>query len=234
MDRTALVTGAAGLLGKEIALSLLKNSYYVVINYHESEFMAELTEREKKRILLIRSDVSKYDDVEKMSEEVFKRFNSIDVIINNAAITRDELLIKHKETDWLDVINVNLKGAFNCIKAFVPLMKEGGHIINISSYSGLKGKAGQVAYSASKAALIGLTKTAAKEFAHKNIRVNAIAPGYMASKMGILAQRAMREAIRESLLKTLCDPKEVAKFILYLIETKTITGQIFCLDSRIF
>jgi 3-oxoacyl-[acyl-carrier protein] reductase len=234
MNRTALVTGAAGLLGKEITTTLLKNSYNVVINYHESEYMAALMEYEENRYLLIKADVSKYDDVKEMSKEVHKRFDRLDVIINNAAITRDELLVKYKESDWEDVINVNLKGVFNCIKAFVPLMKEGGHIINISSYSGLKGKAGQVAYSASKAALIGLTKTAAKEFAHKNIRVNAIVPGYMASKMGILAQRAMQEAIRESLLKTLCDPKEVAKFILYLIETKTITGQIFCLDSRIF
>jgi 3-oxoacyl-[acyl-carrier protein] reductase len=234
MNRTALVTGAAGLLGKEITITLLKNSFNVVINYYKSEYTAALTDYKENRYLLIKADVSKSDDVKEMSKEVYKRFGRIDIIINNAAITRDELLIKYKESDWEDVINVNLKGAFNCIKTFVPLMKDGGHIINISSYSGLKGKAGQAAYSASKAALIGLTRTAAKEFAHKNIRVNAVVPGYMASNMGMLAQKAMQEAIEKSLLKTLCDPIEVAKFILYLIETKTITGQIFCLDNRIF
>lgn len=234
MDRTAVITGATGLLGKEITFSLFRNSYNVVINYLRSEEVAKsLAEMIGETSLLVRADISKFNDVKDMAELVYRRFGNIDVLINNAGITRDSLLLKFKEVDWDEIISVNLKGAFNCIRAFAPIMKDGGHIINISSYSGLKGKVGQVAYSSSKAALIGLTKSVAREFANRNIKVNAITPGYMPSKMGISAEKAMVMAKEESLLKTLSDPQEVSRFIIFLIGTKSITGQVFNLDSRI-
>ncbi len=128
---------------------------------------------------------------------------------------------------------VNIKGAFNLIKSFVPIMNNGGHIINISSYSGLKGKAGQAAYSASKAALLGLTKTAALELGSHGIKVNAVLPGYMATSMGRAAAGALKVAAFDSLLNTLSDPREVARFIAYLTTTDSITGQTFIFDSRI-
>jgi NAD(P)-dependent dehydrogenase (short-subunit alcohol dehydrogenase family) len=127
---------------------------------------------------------------------------------------------------------VNVKGAFNVMKACVPLMKNGGHVVNISSYSGLKGKKGQAAYSASKAALLGLTKTAACELAPGNIRVNAVMPGYMPTGMGTAAYDAVEQAKAESLLNCLSDPREMAQFIAWLVTTKTITGQTFVFDSR--
>lgn len=234
MDRTAVITGATGLLGKEITFCLFKNSYNVVINYFRSEDVAkDMAKTIGETALLVKADISKSNDVMEMAELVYRRFGNIDVLINNAAIARDSLLLKFKEVDWDEIISINLKGAFNCIKAFAPIMKDGGHIINISSYSGLKGKEGQVAYSSSKAALIGLTKSLAREFANRNIKVNAITPGYMPSKMGTSAEKAMLKAKEESLLKTLSDPQEVSRFIIYLIGTKNITGQVFCLDSRI-
>lgn len=234
MNRTAVITGSTGFLGKEIAFAFFRNSYNVVINYFESKQIAdEIVSVMGTKAFAIKADVSRFDEVRKMAEVVHKRYDSINVLINNAGITKDTLLIKYREDDWDRVINVNLKGVFNCIKAFAPFMGNGGHIINISSYSGLKGKAAQTAYSASKAALIGLTKTVAKELAEKNIKVNAVTPGYMPSKMGISAQRALIEAKQESLLKSLSDPKDVAGFIVYLSETEKITGQVFCLESRI-
>jgi 3-oxoacyl-[acyl-carrier protein] reductase len=234
MGRTAVVTGATGLLGRHVALAFFKNSYNVAINYLESEKQAkELLNLSENRIFNVRADVSNMNDVKDMANKIFMRFGNIDVLVNNAGITVDSLLIKYKEDDWDRVINVNLKGVFNCIKVFAPFMKRGGHIINISSYSGLKGREGQVAYSASKAALIGLTKTAAVEFSKNNIRVNVIAPGYMPSRMGVSAEVALKKAIRESLLEVLSDPEEVANFIIYLANTKNITGQVFCIDSRI-
>jgi 3-oxoacyl-[acyl-carrier protein] reductase len=229
-----VITGASGGLGKEIAISFSENGYRVVINYLESEKSAkEIVGTIGNMAIALKADVSRFGDVSKMAEFVREKWRRADVIVNNAGIVKDSLLIKQSEKDWDRIIDVNLKGAFNCIKAFAPLMKDGGHIINISSYSGLKGKEGQAAYSASKAALLGLTKTAAAELAEYKIRVNAILPGYMPTKMGFYAKDAMKKAKEASFLSTLSDPKEVARFIVYLAGTENITGQIFCLESRI-
>lgn len=168
-----------------------------------------------------------------MAGAVRRQWGGVDVLVNNAGITRDALLIKQKETDWDDIMKTNLGGAFHMIRAFVPLMHRGGHVVNISSYSGLKGKEGQGAYSASKAALLGLTKAAAHELAALDIRVNAVLPGYLPTSMGEKAAAAMERAKEASLLNTLSNPEEVARFIVYLSGTTHITGQVFSLDSRI-
>ncbi|HCL81458.1 MAG TPA: beta-ketoacyl-ACP reductase [Nitrospiraceae bacterium] len=233
-NKVAVITGGAGGLGREIAKAFHENGYCIVINYFESGKQArELAETMGDRVLTVKADVADPDEVSAMAEYVYKEWGRVDVLVNNAGITKDALLIKQDEKDWDRIVNVNLKGAFNCIKAFAPLMKNGGHIINISSYSGLKGKEGQAAYSASKGALLGLTKTAAVELAEHGIRVNAILPGYMPTKMGIKAEDAFERAKEASLLNVLSDPKETARFMVYLASTGNITGQVFCLESRI-
>lgn len=233
-NKVVVIIGATGGLGREMAMTFYKNACKVVINYLESEKSAhELVKVMGDSAMSVRADAGKFADVSAMVKQVYESWGSVDILINNAGITKDALLIKQSEEDWDRIIDVNLKGAFNCTKAFAPIMKGGGHIINISSYSGLKGKEGQAAYSASKAALLGLTKTAAIELASSKIRVNAILPGYMLTKMGIKAEKASRKAKKSSLFNTLSDPKEVAQFIVYLTKTENITGQVFCLESRI-
>lgn len=233
-NKIAVVTGGTRGLGREIVTALYRNNFRIAVNYIRSEKSAtDIFRSMPDKVITVKADVSKAADVASIADIVYKNWERIDVLINNAGITKDSLLIKHEESDWDRIIDVNLKGAFNCIRAFTPLMKEGGHIINISSYSGLKGKEGQAAYSASKAALLGLTKTAAIELAEHKIRVNAILPGYMPTEMGVGAGEAIKRAREISLLNTLSEPKEVAQFIIYLVGTKNITGQIFCLDSRI-
>jgi 3-oxoacyl-[acyl-carrier protein] reductase len=233
-NKVIVVTGGTGGLGREIVKAFCKSACRVIINYFESKESArEITELMGDTSIAIKADVSKFEDVSKMAELVYKKWGRVDVLINNAGITKDALLIKQSEENWDRIIGVNLKGAFNAIKSFAPLMKEGGHIINISSYSGLKGKEGQAAYSASKAALIGLTKTVAIELAEHKIKVNAVLPGYMPTKMGIGAEAALKIAKEDSLLNALSDPKEAARFIVYLAGTENITGQVFCLESRI-
>ncbi len=221
-------------MGSELAAALHENSFRVAVNYRRSEARAgEIVGKLGSSSMAVRADVSVYPEVLRMADDITGRWGRLDVLINNAGITRDSLLIKQGEKDWDSVMDVNLKGVFNSIKAFVPLMKEGGHIINISSYSGLKGKEGQAAYSASKAALLGLTRTAARELAEKGIRVNAVLPGFMPTAMGAVAGNALEKAKQDSLLNTLSDPGEVARFVVYLAGTRNITGQVFCLDSRI-
>jgi 3-oxoacyl-[acyl-carrier protein] reductase len=233
-NKVAVITGGTRGLGMEIAVGFCRSGYKTAVNYLNSvNEAAALSDRFGVAIITRRADVSIASEMAAFAIEVSDKWGRVDVLINNAGITKDSLLIRQSEKDWGRIIDVNLKGAFNAIKAFAPLMKEGGHIINISSYSGLKGKEGQSAYSASKSALIGLTKTAAIELAERKIRVNAILPGYMPTEMGIGSETAMNMARQESLFNALSDPAEVASFIFYLAGTKNITGQIFCLDSRI-
>lgn len=235
MDRTVvLITGGTGGLGREVVSAFYENGCRIVINYFESEMSADkLALLMNDKAISVKADVRRFEEVLRMAEFVREKWGRVDVLINNAGIAKDAILIKQSEDDWDRVLAVNLRGAFNCIKACAPLMKKGGHIINISSYSGLKGKKGQTAYSASKAALLGLTKTAAIELAKHRIRVNAVLPGYMPTKMGIKAGESLTRAKEASLLNTLSDPKEAARFIVYLAGTENITGQIFCLESRI-
>ena len=232
----ALVTGAARGLGKQVALMLSAYGYSVAVNYVSSHKEADnLIKAMGNDSTALKADVGDISEVRAMAEEIKKTFGKLDVIINNAGISRDNLLLKQTEVEWDNIIRTNLKGCFNVISTLSPLMIQsgGGSIINISSYSGMKGKAGQSAYSASKAAILGLTVSAAQELSEYNIRVNAILPGYMMTEMGRMARKAAEDAEEKSVLKKLSQPKEVADFILYLLATKNISGQVFSLDSRI-
>lgn len=230
----AVVTGGSRGLGREIAIALGKSGYNVAVNYlYSKEKADEVISKIGRNAVAIKADVSDTKQVEAMAEIIRKKWGGVYALINNAGAAKDNLLIKYEESDWDEVIKTNLKGCFNAVRAFVPLMAGGGHIINISSYSGLRGKAGQTAYSASKAALIGLTYSLAKELGAHNIKVNCVLPGYMPTDMGRNAAKAMEDARKESILKSLSDPQKVAEFIYCLLTTEHITGQVFTLDSRI-
>lgn len=170
-----------------------------------------------------------------MLEHVRERFGRLDVLVSNAGITHDSLLLKLKEEDWQRVMDINLKGCFNATRASAPLMEEGGggHVVIVSSRSGLFGWAGQAAYSASKAALFGFTRSSAWELAGLGIRVNVLLPGYMPTDMGSGAGDAMDRARKDSLLGMLSTPGEAASFVLWLVGTRSVTGQLFILDSRL-
>jgi 3-oxoacyl-[acyl-carrier protein] reductase len=233
----ALVTGASRGLGRKLAKTLSAEGYSVVLNYRSSdkEALGLLNEMGNADALLVKADVGDMKQVKRMTAEIEKKFGRLDAIINNAGVTMDNLLLRQSEKEWDETIRTNLRGCFNIMQVLSPVIARsgGGHITNISSYSGVKGKAGQAAYSASKAAVLGLTRAAAMELAEHNIRVNAVLPGYMATGMGTGAERAMGKAERDSVLGKLSDPGEVAAFILYLLKTKNITGQVFGLESRI-
>ncbi|MFO0753073.1 MAG: SDR family NAD(P)-dependent oxidoreductase [Thermodesulfovibrionales bacterium] len=233
-NRVAVVTGGAGGLGREIVRAFFESGYRVVLTYHTSgASLAGLLGAMGDRVLPLKADVRSSGEVSAAAQEVLRRWERVDVLVNNAGITRDALLLRQREEDWDAVLAVNCKGAFNTIRAFAPLMTAGGHIVNISSYSGLKGKEGQAAYSASKAALLGLTKTAAAELAEKDIRVNAVLPGYLPTAMGSGAAGAMERAREESLLHVLSDPGEAARFIVHIAGMRTLTGQVISMDTRI-
>lgn len=232
----ALVTGASRGLGKELALALVKNGYFVFVNYLSAgKETSELIRSIGRYIRTIRADVGDAAQVRGMADIIEKESGRLDVVINNAGITKDSLLIKQSEKEWDSIIRTNLKGCFNIIKSMAPLMVKsgGGHIVNISSRSGVSGKTGQAGYSASKAALLGLTYTCAAELAVHNIHVNAVLPGFMMTDMGMEAGRAMDEARGRSMLHRLSDPAEVAAMVLSIVRTDSITGQVFSLDSRI-
>jgi len=232
----ALITGASRGLGKQTALTLSADGYSVVANYLSSDKEADnLIKAIGNNSVALKADVGDIKQVRAMADKIKNEFGRLDVIINNAGITKDNLLLKQTELEWDSIMTTNLKGCFNVIRALSPLMIQsgGGHIINISSYAGIKGKAGQAAYSASKAAIAGLTVSAAQELSEYNIQVNAIMPGYMMTEMGIKARKAAEKAQEESILKKLSQPKEAADFILYLVKTENISGQVFGLDSRI-
>jgi 3-oxoacyl-[acyl-carrier protein] reductase len=237
--QVALVTGAGRGIGRAIALALAKNGADIVISDIMKESVDEAVKEVEalgRKALGILGDVSKFADCEAMVNAGKDAFGKIDILVNNAGITRDNLIMRMSEEDWDAVIAVNLKSVFNCCKAVCRLMmkQKGGRIINISSVAGLIGNAGQANYSASKAGIIGLTKTLAKEFASRGILVNAIAPGFIRTKMTDFLNEEQRAALMKLIpLEKMGEPEDVANAVLFLASplSSYITGQVIPVDG---
>lgn len=236
MDRVALVTGGSRGFGRAVAIGLGRAGYGVCVNYVQDEASAEETVRDiGPGSFMYRADVAQADEVGRMMDEISSRWGRLDLAVNNAGIGVDGLALKLSAAEWDRVLRVNLGGCVNVIRAAVPYMARagGGHVVNISSRSGARGMEGQAAYAASKAAILGLTLSSARELAPLGVRVNALLPGYMPTELGSMAAEAMERAREESLLGELSDPVEAASFVVWLAATERITGQVFTLDSRI-
>src|SRR5665648_63193 len=239
--KVALITGSARGIGKAIALELANHGANIVINDILPKIEMDKTVEEVKQIgnnvLGIRADITSFDEVENMIKEIVNQFGKIDILVNNAGITRDSLLIRMKEEDWDAVIRINLKGTFNCSKAVAKYMmkqKSNDKIVNIASVIGLVGNIGQANYSASKAGIIGLTKSIAKEFALRNINVNAIAPGFIETDMTKKLPEKIREDLQQQIpLKRLGTVQDVAKVVYFLVSDAAnyITGQVINVDG---
>ncbi len=238
-SKCALVTGGGRGIGKEIALRLAASGCDVAISDLDLE-TANVTAAEIQKLgrksIAIKADVSSSADVEAMFNTFLNTFGKIDILVNNAGITRDGLLVRMKESDWDLVLNINLKSAFLCCKeAAKPMMKaRSGKIVNIASVVGLMGNAGQANYSASKAGLIGLTKTLAKEFASRSINVNAVAPGFIKTAMtDKLSETDKQKMTSQIPFQTLGTPMDVANAVLFLSSSLSdyITGQVLTVDG---
>lgn len=239
--KTALVTGAARGIGKGIVLKLAKEGYDVAINYRT---MNEEIETLKAQIesdfgvkcALVQGDVAKFEDAEKMVNETKEQLGKIDVLVNNAGITKDGLLMRMPKEDFESVVNINLVGTFNVTRNVVPLMvkQKSGRIINISSVVGVAGNAGQTNYSASKAGIIGFTKSLAREVASRNILVNAVAPGFIATDMTSVLAEAQKEGINSQIpLKRMGSVEDVANLVKFLAseDASYMTGQVINVDG---
>lgn len=238
--KTALVTGASRGIGREIALELARQGANVVINFAGSEAKANEAAEEIKAMgresFAIQGDVSDPDAVAAMVKETIDRFGSLDILVNNAGITRDNLLMRMKESEWDDVININLKGVFLCTKAVTrQMMKQrNGRIINIASIVGVSGNPGQANYVAAKAGVIGLTKTAAKELSSRNINVNAIAPGFITTDMtDKLTEDVKADMLKQIPLARFGEPSDIAKAVVFLAsdDSSYMTGQTLHIDG---
>jgi len=239
-DSVALVTGASRGIGRAIALALAQRGYTVAINYNSSEGGAAGVAQEIAaaggKARCYRADVSDKDAVVSMVRAVTADFERIDLLVNNAGITRDQLLVRMSADDWDAVLNTNLKGAFLCTQQVARTMmrQRSGCIVNISSVSGVLGQMGQANYSASKAGLIGFTKAMARELARYNVNVNAIAPGFIATEMvEALPERVREEFLSRIPLGRLGTPEEVAEAVCYLVSpaARYITGQVLVIDG---
>lgn len=241
--KTALVTGASRGIGRAIALELAAAGADVAVNYAGSEQaaseVASQIQAMGRRALVVRADVGDSAQVEAMMKQVLNTFERLDILVNNAGITRDNLIMRMKEEEFDQVIHTNLKGVFNCLKAATrPMMKQRyGRIINISSVVGVLGNAGQANYVAAKAGVIGMTKSAARELAPRNITVNAVAPGFivtdMTDKLGDEAKEGLQQQIP---LARLGQPEDIARTVRFLVsdEASYITGQTIHVDGGMY
>jgi 3-oxoacyl-[acyl-carrier protein] reductase len=240
--KVALVTGGAQGIGKAVALKLARNGSDVAVSDINLE-MAQATAKEietiGRRALATEANVARFEDGERMVRETLDALGRIDILINNAGITRDGLMLRMSEEDWDLVLDVNLKGAFNCTKAAIRHMSKqrSGKIVNIASVVGLMGNAGQANYAASKAGLIGLTKTVAREFASRGINVNAVAPGYIDTPM----TQALPERVKEELKKLipldrLGTSEDVANTVFFLVTGASdyLTGQVLQVNGGLY
>ncbi|EOA9058989.1 3-oxoacyl-[acyl-carrier-protein] reductase [Staphylococcus aureus] len=234
MTKSALVTGASRGIGRSIALQLAEEGYNVAVNYAGSKEKAEAVVEEIKAkgvdSFTIQANVADADEVKAMIKEVVSQFGSLDVLVNNAGITRDNLLMRMKEQEWDDVIDTNLKGVFNCIQKATPQMlrQRSGAIINLSSVVGAVGNPGQANYVATKAGVIGLTKSAARELASRGITVNAVAPGFIVSDMtDALSDELKEQMLTQIPLARFGQDTDIANTVAFLASDKAkyITGQ---------
>ncbi|HEI6452937.1 TPA: 3-oxoacyl-[acyl-carrier-protein] reductase [Staphylococcus aureus] len=234
MTKSALVTGASRGIGRSIALQLAEEGYNVAVNYAGSKEKAEAVVEEIKAkgvdSFAIQANVADADEVKAMIKEVVSQFGSLDVLVNNAGITRDNLLMRMKEQEWDDVIDTNLKGVFNCIQKATPQMlrQRSGAIINLSSVVGAVGNPGQANYVATKAGVIGLTKSAARELASRGITVNAVAPGFIVSDMtDALSDELKEQMLTQIPLARFGQDTDIANTVAFLASDKAkyITGQ---------
>lgn len=236
--KTAIVTGASRGIGKAIALRLAELGANIVVNYRSTPVDDLILEIEKMGVkaIAIKADVSKFDEAEKLVKETVETFGTLDILINNAGITKDALVMRMKEEDFDSVINVNLKGAFNTIRHASGIMfrKRTGRIINITSVVGIIGNAGQTNYSSAKAGLIGMTKSLAKELGSRGITVNAVAPGFIGTDMSDKLSDKQKEAMIGSIpLKRVGSTEDVANLVAFLVSDMAtyITGQVINVDG---
>lgn len=238
--KNALVTGASRGIGRAIALELAKQGANVAVNYAGNEAKADAVVQEIEQMGLksikVQADVTSESDVKEMVKAVTSEFGSLDILINNAGVTKDNLLMRMKEADFDQVINTNLKGVFICTKAVTRQMmkQKSGKIINVASIVGVTGNPGQANYAAAKAGVIGLTKTSAKELASRNIYVNAVAPGFISTDMTDQLTAEQQEAMSAMIpLEKLGTPEEVAKVVRFLAsdDASYITGQTIHIDG---
>ena len=240
MEKYALITGATRGIGKQIAITLAKQGYNIALNYRKENEELENTKKEIEEIgvqvLAVKGDVANFEDCENFVKQVIERFGQIDVLVNNAGITKDMLLIRMKKEDFEQVIDTNLVGTFNVTKNVVPYMMKtrSGRIINISSVVGISGNAGQTNYSASKAGIIGFTKSLAKEIASRNILVNAVAPGFIETNMTDVLKDDVKQEIAKNIpLKRMGTAQDVANVVKFLAsdDSSYITGQVINVDG---
>jgi len=239
--KVALITGSARGIGKAIAQELANHGANIVINdiLAKNEIDKTLEEIKKNGNIAvgIKADITVFDEVSRMMKEIINKFGKIDILVNNAGITRDSLLIRMKEEDWDAVIRINLKGTFNCSKSVAKYMmrqKSTDKIVNISSVIGLIGNIGQVNYAASKAGVIGLTKSMAKELASRNINVNAVAPGFIETDMTKKLTEKVRQDLQQHIpLNRLGTVKDIAQVVYFLVSDSAnyITGQVINVDG---
>lgn len=240
MSKVAFVTGATRGIGKQIAITLAKEGYDIALNYRteneEFENAVKEIEKENVKCFAVKCDVSDFEACEVAVKDIISEFGQIDVLVNNAGITKDMLLMRMKKEDFESVVDVNLVGTFNVTKNVVNHMMKArsGRIINISSVVGVSGNAGQANYSASKAGIIGFTKSLAKELGSRNILVNAVAPGFIETAMTDVLKDEIKEEIAKSIpLKRMGRTEDVANVVKFLAseDSSYITGQVINIDG---